>query len=139
MHPPPSPPPSHIGHLQGKRQQFFISKTLILINSSQFIKFYIQWSKIDQFRDDLTVFGALNFETNNTTFKTFVDFNQNWAISTCWNFRRLTENILDFFFTHWHQVGNKSCTRWDQKVHQKLQNILKKSGTLFCAKNLSEK
>ena len=44
----------------GNNENFSKTQTLIIL--SKFMKLYIQWSKIDQFRDDLTMFGALKFE-----------------------------------------------------------------------------
>ena len=43
-------------------------------------------NQYDQFRDDLTVLGALKLETNNTIIKMFADFNQYLVIASCRHF-----------------------------------------------------
>ena len=67
---------SHSGHLRGNRNNKKFSKTQILIIWSKFIKIYLQWSKIDQFRGDLTAFAALKFGRNDAIFILFANFNQ---------------------------------------------------------------
>ena len=92
-------------------------KIKILAILSKFIKFYIQWSKIDQFWDDLTRFGALKDKRHN----------QCVEIASCWHFPRPTNVVLVFYSssdTAFH-VGNKNAG-WDKNVHQKLQNYAKK-------------
>ena len=45
---------------KGNNEDFWKTQTLIV--SSKFIKFYIPWSKIVQFEDDLTMFRAMKFK-----------------------------------------------------------------------------
>ena len=67
------------------------------------MKFYIQWSKIDQFRDDLTTFGALKFETNYAIY---------YILLISINFRKLSladiskeQKMLScFFFSPSHSI-----------------------------------
>ena len=87
----------HNGHLQGNRQQWKLFKNILII-SSKLMKFYIQWSKIDQFRDDLTTFGALRFETNYAIY---------YILLISINFRKLSlsdiseeQKMLSCFFSH---------------------------------------
>ena len=94
---------------------------------------------IISFNYNLTAFGALKFETNNTIFLFFAYINQFREIASCWHFRRPADVALVFFFSSSESIfyaGNKVCARWDQKKYQKLQNMLKKSfwNTFFLAK-----
>ena len=80
------------------------------------MKFYIQLSKIDQFRNDLTAFGTLKFKTNNTFFLFSL-------IST--NFEKLSladifeDQQMSWIFSHPHFMlvirfvsdGIKKCIR----------------------------
>ena len=75
-----------MGIYLGNRQQWKIFQKQILIITSKFLEFYIQWGKIDQFQDDLTAFGALKFETNDVIFQIFANFNQFWEIVSDWHF-----------------------------------------------------
>ena len=78
----------------GNNENF--SKTQIVIISSKFIKFYIQWCKIDQLWDGLTTFLALKFDTNDALFSFFSNFDL---------FGKVLENCLMLTFPK----TNRSC------------------------------
>lgn len=75
----------------GKWQQWKFFKNTILNISSKFMEFYIQWSKINQFRDALTMVGALKFENF------FANFSQFQEIAFYWHFRIPKDAVLVFF------------------------------------------
>ena len=85
------------------------------------MKFYIQRSKIDQFRDDLTTFGALKFETNYAIY---------YILLISINFRKLSlsdiseeQKMLSCFFSHPPTPYFMLVIPF---VRQKLQNYSKK-------------
>lgn len=86
------------GHVLENRQQWKFLKSK---NFDYFIqsykKTYIQWRKIDQFRDDLTAFGVLKFRETMQFFLCFANFYQFWEIFSCWHFRKPTYVVLFFF------------------------------------------
>ena len=86
----------HSRHLRkiGNNEDF--SKTQILVLSSKFIKFYIQWSKIDQFRNDLTAFYGMKFDTNETSVINFVPHGIKKCIRNCKN--TLKKSFRNTFF-----------------------------------------
>ena len=110
--------PQHTGHIRGNRQQWKFFKNTNFI-SSKFIKFYIQWNKLDQFQDDLTAFGALKFEKNDAVFLLFANFNQFREIDVVLFFSSSSDSIF--------YVGNKAGATWDQKVHQDMLLFLPKT------------